>query len=157
MFSLRPSFLIVISLLLAACGQQPATDKAQAASSAAAVATEAAVEKADLAAMLATADVKQGERAFLQCRACHTLEEGGINKLGPNLFAVFDQPAGQVEGFNYSEALVASGISWDIETMDAWIKRPSEVIPRNRMVFVGIRDAQQRANLIAYLLEQTSK
>ena len=148
--------LIVIAGL-AACGQKPAEQVATDAKSKATAATEAAVEKANLTKLLAQADLKQGERSFLQCRACHSLEEGGINKVGPNLFGVFDRPAGQADGFNYSDALMAAGVSWDVETMDAWIKRPSVVIPGNRMVFVGIRDAQQRANLIAYLQEQTIK
>ena len=75
--------------------------------------------------------------------------------MGPNLYGVFDSPAGQMEGFNYSEALLASGVVWDVQTMDDWLARPAELIPQNRMVFVGIRDPQKRANLIAYLQQQT--
>jgi cytochrome c len=142
-------------LVLAGCGQKPAEQVAADAKASAAAATDAAVSEADLSVLLAQADLQQGERAFIQCRACHSLETGGMNKVGPNLYGVFDQPAGQVEGFNYSEALLGAGLVWDTATMDAWLTRPSDLVPGNRMVFVGIRDPQQRANLIAYLLQET--
>jgi len=149
--------LIVAAALVAlvGCGQQPADQTAADAKASAAAATDAAVSKADITTLLAQADLKQGERAFIQCRACHSLEAGGINKVGPNLYGVFDQPAGQVEGFNYSEALLGAGLVWNLETTDAWLERPSTLVPGNRMVFAGIRDPQQRANLIAYLLQET--
>jgi len=157
MFNSKTLILTAAVVLLAACGQQqqPAADKAQDAAAGAAAATDAAVEKADLTTMIANADVKQGERTYLQCRACHSLEQGGINKVGPNLFGVFDKPAGGAEGFNYSEQLLAAGVTWDVATMDKWLERPSAMVPGNRMVFVGIRDPQQRANLIAYLQQAT--
>ncbi len=156
MTSLRVIWLAAAVIGLAACGQKPASETAAEAKAAAQEATQAAVETADLTALLAKADLKQGERAFLQCRACHSLEADGINKVGPKLHGVFDRPAGQVEGFNYSDPLLNSGIVWDVETMDKWLERPAALVPGNRMVFVGIRDPQQRANLIAYLLQKTN-
>ena len=135
------SLVILAALALSACGQKPAEQAVNA--------------NADVTTLLASADLKQGERSYLQCRACHSLNEGGINKVGPNLYGVFGSPAGQMEGFNYSEALLASGVVWDVQNMDEWLARPAELIPQNRMVFVGIRDPQKRANLIAYLQQQT--
>ena len=80
------SIAALAALVLSACGQKPAEQAANA--------------NADVTTLLASADLKQGERSFLQCRACHSLKEGGINKVGPNLYGVFDSPAGQMEGFN---------------------------------------------------------
>ena len=152
MTELRTLLVAAAALVaLAGCGQQPAE---QASAEANAQMAEAAAD-AELATLLAQADLQQGERAFIQCRACHSLEAGGINKVGPNLHGVFDSPAGQAEGFSYSEALLNAGLVWDLETMDAWLARPSALVPGNRMVFAGIRDPQQRANLIVYLLEET--
>jgi len=151
------------ALALAACGQ-PSGDKsaketAAAAKDAAVSATEAAAEQAsgpDIEALMAQADAQKGSRLFLQCRACHSLEEGGMNKVGPNLYGMFGRAAAQTEGFNYSDALKNSGITWDVATMDAWLERPADLVPGNRMVFMGVRDAQSRADLIAYLQQETS-
>jgi cytochrome c len=92
---------------------------------------------------------------FLQCRACHSLGEGEPHKVGPNLYGMFGQTAGQAPGFAYSEVMIESGVVWSPETLDAWLARPSEFMPGNRMVFVGIRKPLDRANLIAYLQQQT--
>ena len=140
-----------IGLLLAACDASgpgsPGAESAQ-------PADPAKVEKS-LQELLASADVDQGKRLYLQCRACHSLEEGGINKVGPNLYGFFGKPAGQVRGFVYSDALKESGIVWTPETLDQWLSRPSEFLPGNRMVFVGVRRPTDRASLIAYLQQQT--
>jgi len=153
------------ALFLAACGQPSgdagsAKDVASDAKAGADAATAAAVEKAsgpDMEALVAAADSQKGSRLFLQCRACHSLEEGGINKVGPNLFGMFGRAAAQAEGFSYSDALKNAGITWDVQTMSDWIERPADLVPGNRMVFMGVRDAKARADLIAYLQQETTK
>ncbi|MFT7287341.1 MAG: cytochrome c [Halieaceae bacterium] len=102
-------------------------------------------------------NASRGRLLFLQCRACHSLDEGGINKVGPNLYGVFGSAAGNVEGFEYSEALVAASIVWSPATLDAWLTAPSDLVPGNRMIFTGLADPQDRADLIAYLLEATAR
>ena len=143
--------LSAIAVLLAACDTggpgSPATESGKQG--------EPAEDEQSLQELLAEADIDQGRRLYLQCRACHSLEEGGLNKVGPNLYGMFGQPAGEVEDFVYSDALMESDIVWTPETLDDWLARPSEFLPGNRMVFVGIRRPTDRASLIAYLQQQT--
>jgi cytochrome c len=158
--------LLVASIFLAACGQEqgaPAGESA-ATDSASTEATAAAADSAPVCSgggdskvteLLASADPKRGERLYLQCRACHSVVKGGINKVGPNLYGIFGSQAGQVEGFNYSDAVKGSGLVWSAETLDHWLEKPAECLPGNRMVFVGIRKPEDRASLIAYLQQVT--
>ncbi len=113
-------------------------------------------EQVDIEALLATADVERGKMLYLQCRACHSLVEGGMHKVGPNLHGMFGSKAAFAAGFAYSDAMMNSDVVWSPETLDPWLQRPSQFIPGSRMVFVGIRNPQDRANLIAFLQLQTS-
>jgi cytochrome c len=103
------------------------------------------------------ADLDAGRRQFRRCSSCHTLAEGGPNRVGPNLHGLFDRSTGEVDGFNYSSALRDAGIDWSPEHLDAWLSDPRGYIPGNRMSFVGIRDADDRRDLIAYLLVETAR
>jgi cytochrome c len=134
--------------LLGGCGSEQTPQES------AAVAPE--MQSQDLETMLANADVERGETMYLQCRACHSMLEGAPHKVGPNINGVFERPAGTAPGFAYSDVLKDSGIVWDPDTMDQWLARPSKFLPGNRMVFVGIKNPQDRANLIAFLQESTS-
>ena len=157
MNSLRPftPALLAAALALGACGgEQPVTPAAEAGSSAA-PATPPAVEEEDLATLLAAANPDRGRRLYIQCRACHTLVAEGNQLLGPNLLGFLDRPAGTAPGYEYSEALLDSDITWTLETLDHWMRSPSEVIPGNKMIFAGIRRARDRADLIAYLQQST--
>jgi cytochrome c len=87
---------------------------------------------------------------FARCRSCHVLDEG-VNRVGPSLYGIFGRPAGSVEGFRYSEANTNSGVVWSGETMFEYLENPREYIPGTIMAFPGIRDAQDRADLIAYI------
>ncbi len=120
------------------------------------VEAQAPVNQSRIEQLLETADAAQGKRLYLQCRACHTLEAGGINTVGPNLHGLFDNAVGQAEGFAYSDALLESGIVWTPETLDRWLARPSDFLPGNRMIFAGVSDPADRADLILYLQQATS-
>ena len=147
--------LLAAALVLGACGgEEPATTSAESGSSAA-PATAPAVEEEDLATLLAAANPDRGRRLYIQCRACHTLVAEGNQLLGPNLLGFLNRPAGTQPGYEYSEALLASDITWTPETLDHWMRSPSEVIPGNKMIFAGIRRARDRADLIAYLQQAT--
>jgi cytochrome c len=115
-----------------------------------------AAPPADLQTLLARADPEKGKVLFLQCRACHGLAAAEGNKVGPNLHGFLGRKAGLAPGFSYSEAVTQSGIVWTPETLDQWLARPSDFLPGNRMVFVGIRKPEDRANLIAYLQRETA-
>ena len=149
--------LLAAALALWACGsEQTGTTSPEAGSSAAGAAEPApAVEEEDLATLLAAANPDRGRRLYIQCRACHTLIAEGNQLLGPNLLGFLDRPAGTAPGYEYSEALLASEITWTPETLDHWMRSPSEVIPGNKMIFAGIRRARDRADLIAYLQQST--
>ena len=92
---------------------------------------------------------------YLQCRDCHSLEKDDINRVGPTLQGLLGSTAGQAEGFDYSDVLVESGIVWTPRTLDELLARPGEFLPGNRMVFAGIGDPEDRANLILYLQQAT--
>jgi len=119
-------------------------------------AESAAMAEVKLEELLATADIKRGQTLFLQCRACHSLEAGEPHKVGPNLHGMFGRKAGLAEGFAYSPALSDTEIVWTPEALDAWLLRPSEFLPGNRMVFIGVKKPADRANLIAYLQQATA-
>ncbi|MBE7635437.1 c-type cytochrome [Sneathiella sp. P13V-1] len=114
----------------------------------AAAATE---EGPSLAALMASADAASGEKIFKKCSSCHTAEEGGANKIGPNLYAILNKAKGSVAGFSYSGALIEKGGDWTYEDLDAFLKKPKDFIAGTKMSFAGVKKPEQRADLIAYL------
>jgi cytochrome c2 len=88
--------------------------------------------------------------AFAQCRACHS-PEPGRNGVGPSLAGVFGSKAATVPGYSFSPAMQRSGLTWDVVTLDRYLKAPRQVVPGTRMSFPGIQDDAQRAAVIAYL------
>ncbi len=116
---------------------------------AAAGAPQAAAEP--LPVLLAKADVGRGQASFKKCASCHTIEQGGPSKVGPNLYGVVGSPKARVAGFNYSAALKAKGGDWSYEELNAFIQNPKAHIPGTIMAFAGIGQAGERADLLAYL------
>lgn len=104
---------------------------------------------------LAEGDVAKGEKVFRKCIACHTLEEGK-NKVGPSLHGVFGRQAGSLEDYKYSTVMVDSGIVWDDENMDGYLKKPRAFMKGTKMAFAGIKKDDQRADLIAFLKEKSA-
>lgn len=105
---------------------------------------------------LAKANPAKGEAAFLQCSACHSVEEGGPAKLGPNLWGVINRPVASVDGFDYSEALKEFGGSWELERLDEFLSDPAGTVPGTRMAVPGVTDDAARADLIAYLNQNSA-
>lgn len=95
-------------------------------------------------------DATKGKAVFARCALCHTVKPGP-KKMGPNLSGLFGKTSGTVAGFVYSPAMQKAKIRWDAKTLDAFLTKPSALVPGNRMAFVGLSNAADRANLIAYL------
>ncbi|WP_367120161.1 c-type cytochrome, partial [Phenylobacterium sp.] len=152
---------VMAALGLAACGQpagSPASDSAAKPAAEPVVLTDE--QKAALLAELPepyrSADLERGERLYAMCRSCHTYVPGGANLTGPNLWGTFDAKAGLVAGYNYSEALKTSGLVWDAATMDKWIENPRGLVEGTKMAYVGMKSAEDRAALVAWLKVNTS-
>lgn len=168
--------LVGAAAMLAACGKAAETPASAPADSAAATpaATPAAPTagegddqgeaaehaKKALAALPApynAADLDNGQRKFALCRSCHTITAGGANMTGPNLYGLFGRTIGTAPKFNYSEPVKAAGFTWDGDHLDKWLTDPRGFLPGNRMTFVGVKDAKDRTDLIAYLMVETAR
>jgi cytochrome c len=103
----------------------------------------------------ADGDAARGEARFQDCAPCHKLE-AGANNVGPSLHGIFTRKAGELADFRYSPAIKRSGIVWTPETLDKFVTDPQALVPANRMPYAGMASADDRADLIAYLLK-TSK
>ncbi len=102
-------------------------------------------------------DAAAGQRVFNQCRACHVIENNGRNGVGPNLFGVVGRPAASIQGFRYSanmRTLAEGGLTWTPENLNRYLTNPKDLVPQGIMAFAGLRNDQQRADLIAYLQTQ---
>lgn len=146
--------------LLSGCGpkQEPVMPSA---GSSAATAPVAAAPSADQQKLLAslpapynTADIANGEAKFAQCRSCHTITKGGPALTGPNLYGVYGTKAAEIPGYTFSDALKASGLTWDAATLEKWISDPRAMVPNTKMTFLGVKDPKDRADIAAYVAVQ---
>ena len=99
-------------------------------------------------------DIKAGEKVFNKCKACHTVDEGGKNKLGPNLWNIVGAPIAAKDGYKYSKALKAyaeEAGNWNEENLIAWLKKPKGLVKKTKMIFAGLKKADDISNLLAYL------
>ena len=119
------------------------------ATTAAAKSTEPSVS---LAALLATADPAEGEKSAKKCKACHSFDKGGKNKVGPALYGIVGQSKASGTAFNYSTAMKEMGGEWNYEDLDSFLADPKGMLPGTKMAFKGIEKPTERANLIAYML-----
>jgi cytochrome c len=105
--------------------------------------------------LAADGNAARGQRAFNACAQCHSLEPDR-SMTGPSLAELWNRKAGSLASFpRYSPALTSSNVVWSDKTLDEWIKYPQHVIPGNQMTFAGVKDAQQRSDLLAFLKEAT--
>jgi cytochrome c len=105
--------------------------------------------------LLASADLARGETVAKKCLSCHTFGNGGKDSTGPNLWDVVGAERAAKAGFNYSDAMATFGGAWSLESLDDYLRKPGKYIKGTRMAFAGIRKADDRANLIAYMRSQS--
>jgi len=122
---------------LAACGSETTTSSS--------TSTQAAAKVEPLSTL------ERGRKLYKRCSTCHTLDEGGRNKVGPNLYGIFGATAGKKDGFKYSSAMAESGLVWTDENLDGYIENPAKFMPKNRMSFIGLRKAEDRAAVLEYM------
>ncbi|MCM0032984.1 c-type cytochrome [Sandarakinorhabdus limnophila] len=127
----------------------PATETPAPATEPATVAAAAPAPAAVTYASL-TGDAAKGEKLFAQCKACH-VAEAGKNRVGPSLWAVVGRTAGSIAGFNYSKANKESGVTWSEDVLFTYLEAPAKFMPGTRMAFGGLKNPQDRADVIAYL------
>lgn len=120
----------------------------------------AAPQEEPIAVRLASADIGAGETAFRKCQACHTVDEGGANRVGPNLWDIVNRPIASHEGFSYSGAMreFSQGGTelWDYEHLDHFLVSPRGLVRGTAMSFAGVRNPAERADLIAYMRSLSS-
>ncbi|MFA6116112.1 MAG: cytochrome c family protein [Sphingomonas sp.] len=110
-----------------------------------------------IATLMATADPAKGAEVFKKCAACHTVNQGGPNGVGPNLYATLGEGIAEGKGgFAFSDALKGKGGKWDFDNMSAWLTSPRAFASGTKMTFAGLGNPQDRANVIAYLNQQGS-
>jgi cytochrome c len=101
--------------------------------------------------LLNEASAEKGASVARQCVACHEFAKGGPNKVGPGLYGIVNNDAGQHTGFNYSNAMKNKKGKWTLEALDKYLENPSKIVPGTSMTFLGIRRATDRAAVIVYL------
>ncbi|QJB70445.1 c-type cytochrome [Parasphingorhabdus halotolerans] len=142
--------LIAASALASACSGGGSDSSDTGGSTTESAAAEATAEAAPVTFASLTGDPAKGKMAFAQCRTCHVTDPG-VNMVGPSLAGIVGATAGSIKGYKYSPANASSGITWTEEQLFEYLADPQAVIPKTKMIFAGMPDAQQRADVIAYL------
>jgi cytochrome c len=117
----------------------------------AAAVAEVAFNPAAVVAAVAKGSVEGGQAAFKKCSTCHTVDKGGKNGTGPNLYGVVNKVTGSADGFNYSAAIKAKGGNWNYANLASYLNNPKTYAPGNKMAFNGIADPAELADLLSYL------
>ena len=113
-------------------------------------------EEGNIMALFASASAAEGAKVFKKCAACHSIKEGGANKIGPALWGVLGRTAGSVPGYKYSKAMAAHGKNWSFEEMNGFLIKPKDWIKGTKMSFAGLKNAKDRAAVILYMNENTN-
>jgi cytochrome c len=121
-----------------------------------AAAVEAAPELEPVTPLLASADPAAGQKASKRCATCHTFNDGGANRIGPNLWGIVGQDKGAVDGFKYSDAIRDMGGVWSYADLNAFLADPKGFLKGTKMNFAGIKSVEDRAAIIAYMRQQSA-
>jgi cytochrome c len=109
------------------------------------------VEEIDISALLALGNVEHGEKVFKKCSACHVVNKGGENKIGPVLYGVLGRQVAALSNYKYSKAMAAYDKTWTFEEMNGYLRKPQSYIKGTKMAFAGLRKEKDRASVILYL------
>jgi len=110
----------------------------------------------DIMALFASTNAAEGAKVFKKCAACHSISEGGGNKIGPALWGVLNRPIGSVPNYKYSKAMAAYGKKWSVEEMNGFLLKPKDWIKGTKMSYAGLKKAEDRAAVILYMNENTN-
>jgi len=113
-------------------------------------------ESGDIMALFASVNAADGAKIFKKCAACHSVAQGGGNKIGPALWGVIGRKAGDVTDYKYSKAMVAYGKTWSFEEMNGFLIKPKEWIKGTKMSFAGLKSSKERAAVILYMNKNTN-
>ena len=113
-------------------------------------------EEGNIMALFASTSAVEGAKVFKKCLACHSITEGGANKIGPALWSVLGRTAGSVPGYKYSKAMAAHGKNWSFEEMNGFLIKPKDWIKGTKMSFAGLKKPEERAAVILYMNENTN-
>ena len=109
------------------------------------------VEEIDIAAIMTLGDVVSGEKIFKKCAACHSINKGGKNMIGPALYNVVGRAVGRVNDYKYSKALTSYGKEWTFEELNGFLQKPASYLKGTKMSYAGLRKEKDRASIIKYL------
>tara|TARA_B100000674_G_scaffold476268_1_gene470235 strand:- start:287 stop:832 length:546 start_codon:yes stop_codon:yes gene_type:complete len=113
--------------------------------------TEKVEKKVDISALMALADINHGEKVFKKCSACHSIEAGGGNNIGPALYNVVGRKIAAIKDYKYSKALVNYKKNWTFEELNGFLIKPQKWIKGTKMAYAGLRKEKDRASVILYL------
>ena len=113
-------------------------------------------DSVNIMALFASTSAADGAKVFKKCAACHSIAEGGGNKIGPALWSVLGRPAGTIPDYKYSKAMAAHGKNWSFEEMNGFLIKPKDWIQGTKMSFAGLKNAKERAAVILYMNENTN-
>jgi cytochrome c len=108
-------------------------------------------EKVDIATIMSLGDAESGEIIFKKCAACHSINKGGKNKIGPALYNVIGRTVGSVDDYKYSKTLASYGKDWTFEELNGYLQKPASYLKGTKMSFAGLRKEKDRASVIKYL------
>ncbi|WP_415304132.1 c-type cytochrome [Candidatus Pelagibacter sp. Uisw_090] len=112
-------------------------------------------EKIDIVAVMALGDIASGKKIFKKCAACHSINKGGKNKIGPALYNVVGRAVGGVDDYKYSKTLASYGKEWSFEELNGFLQKPASYLKGTKMSYAGLRKEKDRASVIKYLNQKS--
>ena len=128
-----------------------AVDVEQAVATSTETSSDASEDKIDISALMAMGDLTHGEKVFKKCAACHSINKGGKNNIGPALYNVVGRKIGSISDYKYSKALSEYEKEWNFEELNGYLIKPAKWIKGTKMAFAGLRKEKDRASVIMYL------